>query len=180
MIRHGLAHRAVRSVVFQPVTHSGRHVEFDPLTRLTNSDVLHAIGEQVPEWLTVEDFFPVPCCAPTCRSVTYLITQGTPDSPEFGLVPIPRLLQVEDYLDYVANRVVPDYEIREALEKLWSASAFIGTDTSDDRLTKVAAALDCADACGVNLPEALETITENTFMIVVQDFLDPSHSTSAS
>lgn len=47
VIRHGLDHPAVRSVVFQPVTHSGRHVEFDPLTRLTNSDVLHAIGKQV-------------------------------------------------------------------------------------------------------------------------------------
>lgn len=173
VIRHGLTHPAVRSVVFQPVTHSGRHVEFDPLTRLTNSDVLHAIGKQVQEWLTVEDFFPVPCCAPTCRSVTYLLTQGNPGDPDFGLVPIPRLLQVEDYLDYVANRVLPDHEIREALEKLWSASAFIGTDTNDDRLTKIAGALDCADACGVNLPEALATITENTFMIVVQDFLDP-------
>jgi hypothetical protein len=36
-----------------------------------------------------------------CRSITYLLTQGQPDDPDFGLVPIPRLLQVEDYLDYV-------------------------------------------------------------------------------
>jgi uncharacterized radical SAM superfamily Fe-S cluster-containing enzyme len=47
VIRHGLAHPAVRSVAFQPVTHSGRHIEFDPLTRLTNSDVLHAIARQL-------------------------------------------------------------------------------------------------------------------------------------
>jgi uncharacterized radical SAM superfamily Fe-S cluster-containing enzyme len=177
VIRHGLAHPAVRSIAFQPVTHSGRHVEFDPLTRMTNSDVLHAIAGQLPQWFTVDDFFPVPCCAPTCRSITYLLTQGHPDDPDFGLVPVPRLLQVEDYLDYVANRVVPDPAIREALEKLWSASAFPGTDTSNDRLTtlstEVAEALDCADACGVNLPEALADITENAFMIVVQDFLDP-------
>ena len=173
VIRTGLAHPAVRSVAFQPVTHSGRHVEFDPLTRLTNSDVLHAIAEQLPQWFTVDDFFPVPCCAPTCRSITYLVTQGHPDDSDFGLVPIPRLLQVEDYLDYVANRVVPDHAIREALEKLWSASAFVGTDTNTDRLTRVAEALDCADACGVNLPEALGSLTETAFMIVVQDFLDP-------
>ncbi|MFA6299592.1 MAG: radical SAM protein, partial [Nocardioides sp.] len=50
VVRHGLAHPAVRSVAFQPVTHSGRHVEFDPLTRLTNSDVLHAIADQLPQW----------------------------------------------------------------------------------------------------------------------------------
>lgn len=177
IITYGLAHPAVRSVAFQPVTHAGRHVEFDPLTRLTNSDVLHAITDQLPQWFQAGDFFPVPCCAPTCRSITYLITQGHPDDPHFGLVPIPRLLQVEDYLDYVANRVIPDYDIREALEKLWSASAFVGTETNDTRLTRlsteVAEALDCADACGVNLPEALAGITENAFMIVVQDFQDP-------
>jgi len=177
IIKAGLAHPAVRSVALQPVTHSGRHLAFDPLTRLTNSDVLHAIADQLPQWFTTDDFFPVPCCAPTCRSITYLLTQGHPDDPDFGLVPIPRLLDVEDYLDYVSNRVVPDYAIREALEKLWSASAFLGTETNDDRLTRlstgVADALDCADACGVNLPEALAGITDNAFMIVVQDFLDP-------
>ena len=173
VIRHGLGHPAVRSVVFQPVTHSGRHVVFDPLARLTNSDVLHAIADQLPQWFTTDDFFPVPCCAPTCRSITYLLTPGHPDDPDFGLVPLPRLLRVEDYLDYVANRVVPDPAIREALERLWSASAFPGTDTSVGRLQTVTDTLDCADACGVNLPEALAHIAENAFMLVVQDFPDP-------
>lgn len=173
VIRFGLAHPAVRSVAFQPVTHAGRHLEFDPRTRLTNSDVLEGICEQLPQWFTLDDFFPVPCCAPTCRSITYLLTSGHPDEEDFGLVPIPRLLRVEDYLDYAANRVVPDYQIREALERLWSASAFAGTDTTTDRLAAVTTALDCADACGVNLPEALTTLTETAFMIVVQDFLDP-------
>ncbi len=173
VVRHGLAHPAVRSVAFQPVTHSGRHVVFDPLTRLTNSDVLHAIADQLPEWFRTDDFFPVPCCAPTCRSITYLLTQGHPDDPDFGLVPVPRLLRVEDYLDYVSDRVVPDYDVRLALEKLWSASAFIGTETNAEQLRRVAEALDCADACGVNLPEALVDIEDKAFMIVVQDFLDP-------
>jgi uncharacterized radical SAM superfamily Fe-S cluster-containing enzyme len=173
VIRFGLGHPAVRSIAFQPVTHSGRHVAFDPLTRLTNSDVLHAIADQLPEWFRTGDFFPVPCCFPTCRSITYLIAEGVPGDPDFGLVPIPRLLNVEDYLDYVSNRVLPDDGIREALEKLWSASAFIGTDTSNDRLRHVAVALDCADACGVNLPEAVKEISDKAFMIVVQDFQDP-------
>jgi hypothetical protein len=33
--------------------------------------------------------------------------------------------------------------------------------------------MDCADACGVNLPQALGNLAEQTFMIVVQDFQDP-------
>ena len=173
IIRFGLGHPAVRSIAFQPVTHSGRHVEFDPMTRLTNPDVLHLIADQLPQWLRVDDFFPVPCCFPTCRSITYLLTNGAPDDPDFGVVPIPRLLQVEDYLDYVSNRVVPDSGVREALEKLWSASAFMGTATTSEQLAATAEALDCADACGINLPEALQSITDTAFMIVVQDFLDP-------
>jgi 7,8-dihydro-6-hydroxymethylpterin dimethyltransferase len=173
IIEYGLAHPAVRSVSFQPVTHSGRHIEFDPLTRLTNSDIIHAIAAQRPDWFQASDFFPVPCCFPTCRSITYLLTEGTPGQPDFAVVPIPRLLNVEDYLDYVSNRVVPDYAVREALEKLWSASAFMGTDTTTDRLTRTAAALDCADACGINLPEVVANLTDRAFMIVIQDFQDP-------
>jgi 7,8-dihydro-6-hydroxymethylpterin dimethyltransferase len=87
---------------------------------------------------------------------------------------------VEEYLDYVSNRVVPDHAVREALEKLWSASAFMGTDTTASRLgaateqlSAVADALACADACGVNLPEAVADLTERAFMIVIQDFQDP-------
>jgi tetraether lipid synthase len=173
VIEYGLAHPAVRSVSFQPVTHSGRHVPFDPLNRLTNSDIIHLIAQQRPEWFRPSDFFPVPCCFPACRSITYLLCEGTPGAPDFGLVPIPRLLDVADYLDYVANRVVPDHAIREALEKLWSASAFMGTDTTGEQLAAAAAALDCADACGINLPEAVANLADRAFMIVIQDFQDP-------
>ena len=173
IIEFGLAHPAVRSVAFQPVTHSGRHPEFDPLMRLTNSDVIELIAAQRPAWFQAGDFFPVPCCFPSCRSVTYLLTEGIPGQPGFGVVPVPRLLQVEDYLDYVSNRVVPDYAVREALEKLWSASAVLGAPGTEDRLRAAAQALDCADACGVNLPEAIANLTERAFMIVVQDFQDP-------
>ncbi|MFV2011155.1 MULTISPECIES: radical SAM protein [unclassified Micromonospora] len=173
IIEYGLAHPAVRSVSFQPVTHAGRHVEFDPLHRLTNSDIIHGIVAQRPDWFTASDFFPVPCCFPTCRSITYLLSEGTPGEPDFGVVPIPRLLNVADYLDYVANRVLPDLAIREALEKLWSASAFMGTETTSEQLAAAATALDCADACGINLPAAIADITDRAFMIVIQDFQDP-------
>src|SRR5499427_3467036 len=173
IVEFGLAHPAVRSVSFQPVTHSGRHRQFDPLTRLTNSDVIELIAAQRPSWFRKDDFFPVPCCFPACRSITYLLTQGTPGQADFGVVPIPRLIQVEDYLDYVSNRVVPDDAVREALEKLWSASAFMGTVTAEEQLRAAAEALNCADACGVNLPEAVASLTDRAFMIVVQDSQDP-------
>ena len=166
IVRIGVEHPAVRSAVFQPVTHSGRHVEFDPLRRLTNSDVIEAIAAQCPDWLRADDFVPVPCCFPTCRSISYLIVQ------DGAVVPIPRLLDVEDYLDYVTNRVLPDAGVRAALEKLWSASAFPGTATSAASLAATAPTLDCA-ACGIDLPQAVRELGERAFMLVVQDFQDP-------
>ncbi len=158
ILRFGFRHPAVRSAVFQPVTHAGRHLDFDPRTRLTNSDVIHAIVEQMPETFVLDDFFPVPCCFPTCRSVTYLLIDGD------HVVPIPRILDVEDYLDYVTNRVLPDPAIRGALEKLWSASAIPGTDATSNNLA-------CA-TCAIDLPEAVRNLTEKAFMIVIQDFQD--------
>lgn len=167
VIRHGMAQPGVQPVVFQPVTHAGRHVQFDPLTRLTNSDIIACITAQLPEWFRPGDFFPVPCCFPSCRSITYLLTDGE------HVVPIPRLLNVEDYLDYVSNRVIPDLAIREALENLWSASAVPGTDTMTAQLPRATAALNCAEGCGINLPEALTHLTDRVFAIVIQDFQDP-------
>jgi 7,8-dihydro-6-hydroxymethylpterin dimethyltransferase len=155
---YGVQHPAVRGVVFQPVTHAGRHIEFDPLTRLTNPDVIDLLCGQRPDWFTRSDFFPVPCCFPSCRSVTYAITDGS------DLVPLPRLLNLDEHLDYVTNRALPDPQIRQALEKLWSASAFPGAPTTT-------ASLECA-ACGID-PGALGNAAEGAFMIVIQDFQDP-------
>jgi 7,8-dihydro-6-hydroxymethylpterin dimethyltransferase len=169
ILRFGVAHPAVRGIVFQPVTHAGRHLEFDPLTRLTNSDVIAALAAQAPDWLRASDFFPVPCCFPTCRSITYLLTGGEEAAPT--VVPIPRLVQLEDYLDYVTNRVLPDDGIRAALEKLWSASAFPGTVTTNEHLGQLGQ-MECA-TCGVDLPEALADVADRAFMLVVQDFQDP-------
>jgi 7,8-dihydro-6-hydroxymethylpterin dimethyltransferase len=161
IIKFGVKHPAVRSVAFQPVTHSGRHVEFDPMQRLTNADIIHGAVDQIPEWFRLSDFVPVPCCFPTCRSITYLLVDGE------NVVPIPRLVNVDDYLDYVSNRVMPDMSVRGALEKLWSASAVPGGDDGN-----TTAPLECA-TCGIDLPEALQEIGDKSFMIVIQDFQDP-------
>ncbi|MFA5885120.1 MAG: radical SAM protein [Acidimicrobiia bacterium] len=159
ILRYGVGHPAVRGVAYQPVTHAGRHVEFDPMQRLTNAEIVHGLVDQVPEWFRLSDFVPVPCCFPTCRSVTYLLTDGD------RVVPIPRLIDVEEHLDYITNRVFPDADVRAALEKLWSATAQPGTATTAEQL-------ECA-TCGIVLPDALDTIVDHFFMVVIQDFQDP-------
>lgn len=163
IVEHGIAHPAVRGVVFQPVTHAGRHVEFDPLTRLTNSDVIEALCAQRPDWFRPSDFFPVPCCFPSCRSITYAITDGA------DVVPVTRILDPAEYLDYVSNRALPESGVRAALEKLWSASAFPGTATTAESLNALAA----CEACGIDPPAGPPDLAGKTFMIVFQDFQDP-------
>jgi uncharacterized radical SAM superfamily Fe-S cluster-containing enzyme len=158
IVRFGVDHPAVTGVFFQPVTHSGRYLDFDPAQRLTNVDVIRAVCEQLPDWFREDDFIPVPCCSPTCRSATYALYDGR------DLVPLPRLVDVDRYLDYVTNRAVPDLEVREALEGLFSAKAAGGTQPTAERLECV--------ACSTGLPGELREVAARGFMIVVQDFQD--------
>lgn len=159
ILRFGVEHPAVTGVFFQPVTHSGRfRIDSDPLRKLTNSDVIEAVCEQLPAWFRDDDFVPVPCCSPSCRSATFALYDGD------DLLPIPRLVDVEQYLDYVTNRAVPDLEVREALEGLWSAKAAGGSGPVAERLECV--------ACATGMPPELREVAARGFMVVVQDFQD--------
>jgi uncharacterized radical SAM superfamily Fe-S cluster-containing enzyme len=163
IVEFGLKHPAVRGINFQPAFQSGRHGESDPMQRLTIPDILKALEEQTNSTLMVSDFVPVPCCFPTCNSVTYVLNDGD------TVVPMTRILNVEDYLDYITNRAVPDIseDIKIALEGLWSSSAVPGSDKAAQQF-----ALSCA-AC--ELPDGLDlgAFAKNIFMIMLQDFMDP-------
>ncbi len=159
LLRYGVEHPAVTGIFFQPVTHSGRfRIDSDPLDKLTNPEVIAAICEQLPEWFRSEDFVPVPCCSPSCRSATFALYDAD------DLVPLPRLVDVEQYLDYVTNRAVPDLEVREALEGLWSAKAAGGSGPVAERLECV--------ACATGMPPELRDLAARGFMVVIQDFQD--------
>ena len=160
IVRFGIEHPAVTGIFFQPVTHSGRfRLDADPLEKLTNSDVIEAISEQLPEWFRTDDFVPVPCCSPSCRSATFALYDGS------DVMPLPRLVDIERYLDYVTNRALPDPDVRTALEGLWSAKAAGGSEPVAERLECI--------ACATAMPSELREVAARGFMIVVQDFQDP-------
>ncbi len=165
IVKFAIKHPAVRGINFQPAFHAGRHAAHDPLERLTIPDILKAIEAQTDGLFVVNDFVPVPCCFPTCNSVTYALLDGE------TVLPLPRVLNVEDYLDYITNRVTPDLgeDIKRALEGLWSSSAVVGSDTFAQQF-----AISCA-ACG--LPDGqgldLKAFADRIFMIMLQDFMDP-------
>jgi uncharacterized radical SAM superfamily Fe-S cluster-containing enzyme len=164
IIKFAMEHPTIFGVNFQPAFHAGRFMAHDPLQRLTNPDLIKMVEEQTGGLFQTDDFIPVPCCFPTCNSVTYAYVDDD------TVLPLPRILNVDDYLDYISNRVILNFaeEIKSALEGLWSSSAIPGTDKAAYNF-----ALSCA-ACG--LPEGLEGIEgvmNHFFMIMFQDFLDP-------
>ena len=158
----GLNHPAVKGVSYQPVTFTGRCSETDPLNRTTLSDVLHLLGGQTDGLFRVSDFIPVPCPHPDCSACTYAFVHGE------QVTPITRLVNVDDYLDFVTNRTLPDItdEIQGALESLWSMAASMGSDGTTSSLSCVACGID------VPLPDDLDLIKQHFFMIQVHSFMD--------
>ena len=162
IVRFGLDHPAVAGINFQPAFHAGRHGDHDPLQRVTIPDVLRGIEAQTEGLFRTDDFVPVPCCFPTCNSVTYAFVEGG------DVTPLTRVLNVDDHLDYLTNRAVVDLnaEVKTALEGLWSSSAVPGGDKAAAQF-----ALSCAacDLSGMELGE----IADHMFMVMLQDFMDP-------
>ena len=110
--------------------------------------------------LVESDFIPVPCCHPTCRSATYIYIDNG------NITPLPRMLEVDEYLDYVSNRTMPDVspEILEALEGLWSASSVPGTATTAARFRSA--------CCNLPFISRVRHLKRHIFTIVIQDFGD--------
>jgi len=161
IVDFAIQHPAVRGINFQPAFHAGRHHQHDPMKRMTIPDVLRLIELQTDGKFKTSDFVPVPCCFPTCNSVTYAFVDGD------QVTPLPRIVNVHDYLDYISNRVLPDFslEVKRALEGLWSSSSVAGSQKSVDHLLK------SCQACSV--PDfTLGDLSKHMIMIMLQDFMD--------
>jgi uncharacterized radical SAM superfamily Fe-S cluster-containing enzyme len=115
----------ILSLMFQPAAftgYGGRHfLPHDPLNTLTIPDVVRAIEAQTEGVLKESDFMPLPCSHPSCFGLTYLL------KTEDGYVPFPRFLDLDRYLDVVANRgtIRPDERLegamRDAIDDLWTS-----------------------------------------------------------
>ena len=166
ILKFGMDHPAVLGVNFQPAFHAGRHGNHDPMKKLTNPDIMKCLEEQTAGMFKVSDFVPVPCCFPTCNSVTYAYIDD-----QRNVTPITRLLNVDDYLDYIANRVMPDLgaELKRALEGLWSSSAVLGSDKVASQFSMSCTACGLPDGSGLDGRKMSKFI----FMVMLQDFMDP-------
>ncbi len=161
IVKFGINHSAVCGIAFQPLTFAGRLSDFDPLNRETIPDIIHGIVQQTEGLLVESDFIPVPCCHPTCRSATYLYVDNG------NITPLPRMLEVDEYLDYVSNRTMPyvSPKILKALEGLWSTSSVPGTPITTARFRSA--------CCNLPFIGQVRHLKRHVFTIVIQDFGDP-------
>ncbi len=166
IIQLGLDHPAVRAVSFQPQFGEGRWVPFDPMDRTTVTDVIDAVEHQTGGTFLKSDFIPIPCCDPMCTAATYAWTNGA------EVMPLPRMVEVEDYLDYVSNAALPvltpafesDFaEMRATLEQLYSKSNPAGSQGQ-------AAAFACA--CGPIMELDSSEVVGSLFSITIEAFMD--------
>jgi uncharacterized radical SAM superfamily Fe-S cluster-containing enzyme len=163
ILRFGLDSPSVMGICYQPVAYTGRCLNHhDPLHRTTVPQVLHALETQTDGLFRVDDFRPVPCPHPTCSACTCAyVGDGM-------VVPIPRLLNVDDYLDFLTNSAGPVISDRlgSALEALWSMSNVAGSE-------KTTEALNCI-ACGISIPLSSkpELSPDNFFVVNVHGFMD--------
>ena len=180
ILEFGLRHPAVFGINFHCAFHSGRHPPVDPLRRITIPDVVAELEAQSGGLLTLKDFVPVPCCMPVCHFVTYTLLQGD------SVTPVPRLLPVEQYLDYLKNRSMPalDDELLHLLERLWSSSAPGRSDQLSFELAGMLGQPTLASSrtsercpsCHAHLPISQHEprdLGRHIFMVSIRDFMDP-------
>jgi uncharacterized radical SAM superfamily Fe-S cluster-containing enzyme len=166
IVKFGVAQKMIRGVTFQPITHVGRHSDFNPTDRTTVPDVIKAIAEQTDGMFRAGDFVPLPCHS-DCISVTYAYIKGK------KVKPLPRYLDVKAYLDVIGNQInfrVDDMKsvVGEALMRLWSASMPLSTVNA---LHDFACCLPVAPQV-LSQKEHASILYENMFRIVIIAFMD--------
>lgn len=167
VVRFGAEHPAVRAVSLQPQFGEGRYVAFDPMDRMTLTDVIDAIDRDSGIF-TRRDFVPVPCCDPMCTAATYAyLVDGT-------VTPVTQLVPVETYLQYLENAAMPNLseayrtdadEMREVLLRLYSKSAPPGTE-------RQAAAFFCACEPLLEGLESVDELPDRMFAVTIEGFMD--------
>ena len=101
VVERGLRHAHIKVVALQPVTYSGRYnLRADPLRRMTLSDCVKAVVDQVRGRCQAGDFKPIPCSHPNCGWITLFVQR-------FGLTSnISRHIDLDRAMNQVANRTL--------------------------------------------------------------------------
>jgi uncharacterized radical SAM superfamily Fe-S cluster-containing enzyme len=123
-------------------------------------EFLENLESQTDGLLKKQNFINVPCPHPICSMCTYICKKDD------DVLTLTEFMDVEDYMEEMVNRTLPDRklipEIYGALDSLFSMSATMGTEKTEDAL--------CV-GCGIAMPKIKEMV-DNITMISVHHFMD--------
>jgi len=166
LVDFGVHTSGIRGIHFQPAAYVGRFGSLDPLNRVTNTEIIHAIEDQTEGMFRMNDFLPLPCSHPSQIALTYAYIQGK------KVKPIPRFIDIEPYLDQFTNTIYADPRpiYKRAVEGLWSAG------TSFNSLKTL---YDFSCVCGLPVKKEFfssngraKIANENAFRIILIQFQD--------
>lgn len=151
----------IKLVNFQPGTLVGRYeLEDREDKRITIPDILTEIEAQTHGLLKKESYINVPCPYPTCSVCTYIYKSGD------KTIVLTDLFDVENYMDQIVNRTLPDLEllseVNQALDALLSMSSTMSSHKTKEAL---------CTTCGVAIPNIKE-LADNVTIISAHAFMD--------
>jgi hypothetical protein len=101
VVETALRHQHIKVAALQPVTYSGRYeLTQDPMQRMTLSDCVKSVVNQLRQHTKPTDFKPIPCSHPNCGWITLFVQR-------FGLTAnLARHIDLSDAMDRAANRTL--------------------------------------------------------------------------
>ncbi len=136
----------VRGISFQPVSHFGRYMRGE---HLSLAGVTKRVSDQTG-FMSMYDFYPIPCPGLHCSSATMLVISGN------EVFPVTRMIDVETYLDGVYDRI--------------KGAAFV--DMLVDAGSGVNMAEEIVCSCGIQISGAIRKVLENSLFITIMGFMD--------
>jgi uncharacterized radical SAM superfamily Fe-S cluster-containing enzyme len=101
VVETALRHSHIKVVALQPVTYSGRYeLAQDPMIRMTLSDCIKAVVNQIRQRTQLTDFKPIPCSHPNCGWITLFVQR-------FGVTAnLARHIDLGQVMERAANRTL--------------------------------------------------------------------------
>lgn len=163
----------IKSLMFQPVIFANSRFPYDESMAVTLPDVMEMIASGSGGIIDVKDIVNLPCSHPSCFALTYLLKlKGG------GYIPLPKLIDIESYLDTIKNKTIPGLEpgsynvIQDNIYRLWSSS---GIYPEAEKITKtIKSLIGQMGSLGRNpsAPDVFKIVESNVKSIYIHHFMD--------
>lgn len=118
ILKYTLSKSFINSFEVQTMSYSGsggRTMKFDPMTRVTGTDLIHNVDSQSGGIVSMRDFVPMPHPHPNCVAITYILMLK-----DGSAIPFLRIMPHELYMEAIGSQFIiqPNPRQEEMLKKV--------------------------------------------------------------